>query len=66
MLDRPRTHYAKNGDVSIAYQVMGDGPLDLIVVPGLISSLDIHWEMPVYDPWVRRLTSFCPPRRPPD
>ena len=59
MLDRPRTHYAKNGDVSIAYQVMGDGPLDLIVVPGLISNLDIHWEMRAYEPWVRRLTSFC-------
>jgi hypothetical protein len=35
------THYAKSGDVHVAYQVMGTGPLDLVVVPGFISHLDL-------------------------
>ena len=58
-MERPRTRYAKSGDINIAYQVMGEGPLDLIVVPGWISNLDMHWEMLGYEAWVRRLTSFC-------
>lgn len=56
---RPRTRYAKSGDINIAYQVMGDGPLDLIVVPGWMSNLDMQWQMIGYDDWVSRLTSFC-------
>ena len=39
----PRTRYARNGDVSIAYQVSGDGPIDLVIVPGFISHLDLDW-----------------------
>ena len=56
--ERPRTRYAKSGNINIAYQVMGEGPLDLIVVPGWISNVDMHWEMRGYESWVRRLTSF--------
>jgi pimeloyl-ACP methyl ester carboxylesterase len=56
---RPATRYAKSGDVSIAYQVVGDGPIDLIVVPGWISHLDLHWEMLGFEEWVRRLARFC-------
>jgi class 3 adenylate cyclase len=55
---RPDTRYAKSGDVSIAYQVVGDGPLDLVVVPGWISHLDFSWEDPHYGDWVRRLAAF--------
>jgi len=55
---RPKTRYAKSGDVSIAYQVVGDGPLDLIVVPGWMSHLDLHWEMLGFGAWVQRLTRF--------
>jgi hypothetical protein len=44
-VERPPTRYAKSGDISIAYQVMGDGPLDLIVVPGFMSNVDMHWQM---------------------
>ena len=55
----PDTEYAKSGDVSIAYQVVGAGPLDLVVVPGWISHLDLSWEMPAYAAWVQRLASFC-------
>jgi pimeloyl-ACP methyl ester carboxylesterase len=57
--ERPETRYARSGEFNIAYQVMGQGPLDLIVAPGWISNLDMHWEMPGYEEWVRRMTSFC-------
>jgi hypothetical protein len=39
----PQTHYAKSGEVNIAYQLVGDGPLDLVFVPGFISHLDLQW-----------------------
>jgi class 3 adenylate cyclase/alpha-beta hydrolase superfamily lysophospholipase len=42
----PVTRYATSGDVSIAYQVHGDGPLDLLFVPGLFSHLEVLWEEP--------------------
>jgi len=58
-VERPPTRYAKSGDISIAYQVMGEGPLDLIVVPGWISNLDMHWQMLGFEAWVARITSFC-------
>jgi hypothetical protein len=40
------THYAKSGRVSIAYQVVGDGPADLILVPGFVSHVEVAWEEP--------------------
>jgi len=40
----PETRYAKSGDVRIAYQVIGHGPLDLVFVPGFMSNLDVQWE----------------------
>ena len=58
-MQRPKTHYAKSGDINIAYQVIGNGPIDLIVVPGWISNLDLHWEMQGFEGWVQRLSSFC-------
>jgi class 3 adenylate cyclase/pimeloyl-ACP methyl ester carboxylesterase len=39
----PKTRYARSGDVSIAYQVVGDGPIDLVFVPGFVSHLDLQW-----------------------
>ena len=44
----PETRYAKAGDVSIAFQVSGSGPFDLIFVPGFVSNLDVQWETPGY------------------
>jgi len=41
-----RTHYAKNGDIHIAYQVHGDGPLDVVLCGGAITHLDVLWEDP--------------------
>jgi pimeloyl-ACP methyl ester carboxylesterase len=54
----PETRYAKSGDVNIAYQVVGDGPLDLVLVPGFVSHLDLDWEEPRYAHFLRRLASF--------
>ena len=42
----PQTRYARSGDVNIAYQVVGDGPLDLVFVPGFVSHLDLQWADP--------------------
>ena len=54
----PETHYASSGGVSIAYQVLGDGPRDLLLVPGWVSNLDAHWEEPAVEQFFRRLASF--------
>jgi hypothetical protein len=40
----PDTPYAKSGDVNIAYQVAGDGPVDLVYVPGGVSHVELAWE----------------------
>ena len=54
----PETKYAKSGDVNVAYQVVGDGPIDLVYVPGIISHLDVFWEEPAYARSLERLASF--------
>jgi pimeloyl-ACP methyl ester carboxylesterase len=54
----PETRYAKSGDVNIAYQVVGDGPLDLVLVPGFVSHLELDWEEPRYAHFLDRLASF--------
>src|SRR3954470_10493893 len=56
---QPDTHYAKSGDVRIAYQVAGDGPFDLVFVPGFISNLDLAWEEPHRARVWTRLASFA-------
>ena len=57
-MDRPKTQYTKSGDVNIAYQVVGEGPFDLIWVPGWISNVEESWEVPEYAHFLRRLASF--------
>jgi pimeloyl-ACP methyl ester carboxylesterase len=54
----PETHYAKSGDVNIAYQVVGDGPLDLVLVHGWVQSFDPGWEIEPIERFYRRLASF--------
>jgi len=54
----PETHYAKSGDVNIAYQVVGGGPLDLVLVPGLVSHLESDWDEPRSAHFLERLASF--------
>ena len=55
---RPRTHYAKAGDISIAYQVTGDGPIDLVRVPGWVSNIDYDWEYPPLARLIERFSQF--------
>jgi pimeloyl-ACP methyl ester carboxylesterase len=57
-MDVPVTRYAKSGEVNIAYQVTGKGPLDLIYVPGWVSNVEYAWEEPSYARFLRRLASF--------
>ena len=52
------TRYAKSGDLNIAYQVSGDGPFDLVFVPGYVTHLELHWDMPSFVPVLERLGSF--------
>jgi pimeloyl-ACP methyl ester carboxylesterase len=54
----PETRYAKSGDVNIAYQVVGDGPFDLVYVPGWVSNVDLLWEKPKPARFLERLASF--------
>lgn len=57
---RPVSAYARRRDgVSIAYQVLGDGPVDLVIVPGFMSHLDTWWTFPEYRHWLRRLGQFA-------
>ena len=51
--------YARSGDVNVAYQVTGDGPFDLVLVPGFFSHLEIDWEYPGMARMLDRLGSFA-------
>src|SRR5712691_4260747 len=54
----PQTRYAKSGDVNIAYQVLGQGPPDLVLIPGWVSNIEIFWEEPAVVRFFTRLASF--------
>ena len=54
----PETHYALSGDVHIAYQVVGDGPFDLIFVPGFVTHMELQWRLPGMGGFLRTLGSF--------
>ena len=54
----PETRYARNGDLRIAYQVAGGGPLDLVLVPALVSNIEMSWELPFFSQFLERLASF--------
>jgi pimeloyl-ACP methyl ester carboxylesterase/DNA-binding CsgD family transcriptional regulator len=56
---RRNIHYARSGGVSIAYEVIGSGAIDLVYVPGWVSHLEYCWEEPGYARFLRRLTSFA-------
>lgn len=55
---RSETKYARSGDVHIAYQVIGDGPIDLVFVPGWVSHVELSWEVSVYASFLIKLASF--------
>jgi class 3 adenylate cyclase len=54
----PTTQYARSGDLNVAYQTIGDGPMDLIIVPGLITHVEFLHELPGYTDFLRRLSAF--------
>jgi class 3 adenylate cyclase/pimeloyl-ACP methyl ester carboxylesterase len=58
-LDPPRAAYAFNGDVAIAYGVVGDGPVDLVYIQGFVSHVELMWECPQAVAFFERLTGFA-------
>jgi hypothetical protein len=54
----PQTRYARSGDLHIAYQIVGEGPMDLIYVPSWISQVEHYWDEPMVAGYFRRLASF--------
>ena len=59
MAEIPETRYVKCDDVHIAYQVLGEGPFDLLFVPGFVSNVEATWRWPELSAFFRRLASFC-------
>jgi hypothetical protein len=59
----PSTRYAQSVDAKIAYQVSGDGPVDLVLLPGLVSHVELAWQQPTYRRFVglpqRRCRLIC-------
>jgi pimeloyl-ACP methyl ester carboxylesterase len=56
---QPETRYALSGEVSIAYQVVGEGPFDLVYVPGAVSNIELMWEDPPRAAFFWRLAAFA-------
>ncbi len=53
-----KTKYARSGEINIAYQVVGEGPRDLVLVPGWVTNIEIFWEEPSAARFLERLASF--------
>jgi hypothetical protein len=58
IVELPQTRYAKSGDVSVAYQVFGRGPPDLVFVPPHVSNVELVWEIPPRAAGMRLLAEF--------
>src|SRR2546423_9486432 len=54
----PPTRYARSGDASIAYQVIGEGPIDVVLVLGFATHLELQWDIPPFARFFERLGSF--------
>jgi class 3 adenylate cyclase/pimeloyl-ACP methyl ester carboxylesterase len=57
-VEAPETRYAQSGELQIAYQVLGEGPLDLVVIQPYLSNIELFWELPSYARLFERLSSF--------
>ena len=55
----PETRYAKSGDVHVAYQVSGDGPFDVVFVPGFVSHVEVAPAIPGFAAFFKRVESFA-------
>lgn len=58
-MQRPETQYTRSGDVNIAYQVFGDGPIDLVNAEGWLSNIEYAWESPDYARFLTKLGRFA-------
>jgi pimeloyl-ACP methyl ester carboxylesterase len=56
---QPVTRYAKSGDVHIAYRVLGEGPLNLVLAPPFVSNIENYWDEPDFSRWLLRLASYA-------
>ena len=57
-MSAPPVQYAANGDIHLAYRVLGDGPVDLVFVAGAVTNLDVLWELQEYRAFVEELATF--------
>jgi class 3 adenylate cyclase len=57
-VDVPETRYARSGDLQIAYQVVGEGPPDVVLVSSYLSNIELFWELPAFTRFFGRLASF--------
>ena len=57
-MEIPEIRFAMSGDVHIAYQVVGDGPVDVVWIPDWLSNIEIQWELPANARFLNRLASF--------
>ena len=55
----PDTSYASCGDLSLAYQVFGDGPIELVVAGSFASHVELFWTLPEFEAFLERLSTFC-------
>ncbi len=58
-VESPRVNYARSGNVNIAYQVIGDGPIDIVFVMGWVSHLEYFWNEPSFASFLTRLSSMA-------
>ncbi len=58
-MEVPDVRYAKSGQVNIAYQVTGDGPFDLVYVPGYVTHVGLQWSLPGFGQFLDGLSGFC-------
>ena len=58
-LELHAARYARNGDVAIAYQVFGDGPVDLVFAPGFVSNIELGWSLPGRAEFLEAVASFA-------
>jgi pimeloyl-ACP methyl ester carboxylesterase len=56
---QPATQYAKSGDIHIAYQAFGDGPINLVLVPGFVSNVESYWDQPDLARFLTRLSGYA-------
>ena len=56
---QPDTRYAKSGNVHVAYQVFGEGPINLVIVPGFVSNIELFWDQAEFARFLLRMASFA-------